>query len=482
VSGIERTFVGLFTSFQLKSRDAVTRTRAAASLGSRGKSSAIPLLAPLLDDPEWGVRQAAIESLGRIGDASAAPLLIAAITGADRVPDPDGASAVRAAAGEALGRIGDGATAVLLEALRGRHVKLRETAIVALGAVGGPAATASLSDMVADDRSSVRQAAVTALVRAAGREAVPALSRALAHKDPTTRRCAADALGSLRESAAVDAVKAALADPDKTVRDAAVHALAGIATSEAASALVAGLERGDRDLQAAIGAALKSFDWTPVDDSGRVVHAALHGRFNEATAHGAAASVPLVAMLADRDPSMRRGALEALGRLAEPQTAQAIGASFRDPEPSVRLAAAGALAALGPAAADTLVEALGDRATTVRGSAEQALSAIGAGEVATALLSRLSVGQPTRHGGTELRVVSTRDHLDQARQAADRLDALLRHAASKVPVEVLRRVATAPDVMRLEPGQVPDDSDRADLEGLREAAWEALGQRGVIRA
>ena len=474
--------MGLFTSFQIKSKDAGTRKRAAASLGSRGKTSAIPLLTPLIDDPDWGVRQAAVEALGHIGDASAAPLLVAAITGADRVSDSDGATAVRAAAGEALGRIGAAALPVLLEALRGRHVKLRETAIGALGAVGGPAVVATLGDMVADDRSSVRQAAVAALVRAAGRDAVPALSGALAHRDPTTRRCAADALGSLREPAAVDGVKAALADPDRTVRDAAVRALQSIGTPEAASALVAGLERGDRDLQAAIAAALKSFDWTPVGTSGRVVHAVLHGRFDEATAQGAAAVAPLVAMLADRDPSMRRGALEALGRLAEPPTAQAIGTAFRDPDASVRQAAAAALAALGPAAADTVMEALGDRATTVRASAEQALSAIGAGEVAIALLARLAVGQPTRHGGTSLRVVATRDSLDQARQGADRLDALLRHAAAKVPVEVLRLVAASPDVMLLEPGHVPDDSDRADLEGLREAAWEALGRRGVTRA
>ena len=428
------------------------------------------------------MRQAAVESLGRIGDASAAPLLVAAIAGADRVADSGGASAVRAAAGEALGRLGAPAMPVLLEALRGRHVKTRETAIGALGVVGGPAAVATLGDMVADDRSSVRQAAVAALVRAADRDAIPALSRALAHRDPTTRRCAADAMGSLGGSAAVDGVMSALADSDRTVRDAAVRALANIGTPEAASALVSGLERGDRELQAAIGAALKSFDWTPVGASGRVVHAVLHGRFDEATAQGAAAVAPLVAMVADRDPAMRRSALEALGRLAEPRTAQAIGAAFRDPDASVRQAAAAALAALGPAAADTVVEALGDRATTVRASAEQALSAIGAGEVATAFLARMAVGQPTRHGATDLRVVATRDRLDQARQGADGLDALLRLAAAKVPVEVLRLVASSPDVMLLEAGRVPDDSDRADFEGLREAAWEALGRKGVTRA
>ncbi len=478
VSVIERTSVGLFTSFQVRSKDAGTRTRAAASLGTAGKTSAIPLLAPLIDDPDWGVREAAVTSLGIIGDGSAAPLLVAAVTGADRLSDPNGASAVRAAAGEALGRLGAAAVPALLDALRGRHVKLREIAIGALGAIGGPDAAGALADMVADDRSSVRQAAIAALARAGGPKAVPALTRAIAHKDPTTRRSAAEALGGLREAAAVDGVKTAVADPDKTVRDAAVAALAGIGTTEAASALVDGLGRADRSLQAAIESALTSFDWTPVGSAARVVHAALHGRFDEAASHGASAVEPLVALLANREPSMRRGALEALGRLADSRTAPAIGAALRDSDAAVRHAAANALAALGPAAADTIVEALGDRATTARASAEQALAAVGAGEVAGALLVRLAVGQPTRHGGTELRVVATREDLDQARQAADRLDALLQHAASKLPVEALRRIAAAPDVMRLEPGQVPDDSDRADLEGLRKAARKETARRG----
>jgi HEAT repeat protein len=474
--------VGLFTSFQLKSRDAGTRRRAAASLGSRGRVSAIPSLRPLIDDPDWGVREAAVASLGRIEDGSAAPLLMEAVKEADHVPDQEGAAAVRAAAVEALGRLGAPALPALLEALHGRHVRLRETAIGALGTIGGPAAVEALGKMVGDDRSSVRQAAMAALVRAAGAAAIPALSRALAHKDPTTRKCAADTLGTLHEAAAVSPVRTALADRDRSVREAGVRALAAISRPEAASALIAGLREGDRDLHAAIGSALKSFEWTPADASERVVHAAIHGRFDQAAKEGAAAVDPLVAMLADRDPSMRQGALATLGRLADVRTAAAIAAAFKDPDATVRQAAADALAALGPAAADTVVEALGDRAPIVRASAERALSAIGAGQVSAALLAHLAVGQPTRHGGTDLRVVTTREDLDQARHGSDLLDTLLRHAAATLPVEALRRVAALADVMHLEPGRVPDDSGRADLEGLREAAWQELGRRGITRA
>jgi hypothetical protein len=70
---------------------------------------------------------------------------------------------------------------------------------------------------------------------------------------------------------------------------------------------VEGLHAGDRDVKAAIAASLRSFEWTPRDAAERAVHAAIHGRFDEAAAEGAAAAVdPLVAALADRDPTRGR--------------------------------------------------------------------------------------------------------------------------------------------------------------------------------
>ncbi len=474
--------MGLLTSFQLKSRDAGTRKRAAASIGVRGRRSAIASLQPLLDDPDWGVRQAAVESLGRIEDVSATPLLIAAVTGADHLSDQEGAFAVRAAAVEAFGRMGAPAVPALLEALRGRHVKLRETVIGALGAIGGPAAVEALGETIGDDRSSVRQAAVRALARTAGAAAIPALARALAHKDPMTRRCAADALGTLKEAGAVAAIRVALTDRDRTVRESAVRALSAIGSPEAASALVAGLHEGGRDLQAAISSALKTFEWTPTGSAERAVHAAIHGRFDEAAVQGPVAVEPLVAALGDRDPSLRLGALAALGRLADARAAATIAASFKDPDANLRRAAADALAAIGPSASDTVLEALGDRTPTVRAAAERALSEIGEGRVADFLLARLTTGRSVRHGETDLCVVSAREHLDAARQAADGLDRLLQHAAAHVPFEALRRIAALADLIHLEPGEVPGDGDRLDAERLRHSAREEMTRRGVTHA
>jgi HEAT repeat protein len=471
--------VGLFTSFQLKSRDAKTRRRAARSLGVGGKTSAIGALQPLLDDPEWEVRQAAVESLGLVADPAAVPHLVAAVKSADGIADQAGAAAVRAAAVEAFGRIGAPGLPTLVEALRDRHAKLRETAIGALGAIGGPESVSALTAMVDDDRSSVRQAAASALARAAGPAAVPALTRVLGHKDPATRRTAAEALATLRDAAAVDAVRGALADGDRQVRDAAVRALASMATPEAVSALVEGLHAGDREMKAAIAAGLASFEWAPRDAAQRVVHATVHGRFDEAAAEGPPAVQPLVAALAHRDAERRRGAVAALGRLGVAEAAAPIAALFRDADPRVRDAAADALAAIGPDAADAILEALRDRATTVRAAAARSLSALGEGRVAATLATRLAEGRPAQHGGVGLRIVAARAELDAARQAADALDALLRHAAARIPVDALRAIAAVTDVILLEPGQVPHGSDRLDAGELRQTAARELRRRGL---
>ncbi len=471
--------MGLFTSFQLKSRDAETRRRAARSLGVGGKTSAIASLQPLLEDPDWAVRQAAVEALGIVAHPSAIPPLVAAVRAADRIADQAGAAAVRAAAVEAFGRIGPAGLPALLEALRDRHAKLRETAIAALGAIGGPESASALGAMVDDDRSGVRQVAASALARAAGPAAVPALRRALGHKDPTTRRAAADALATVRDAAAVDAVRGAVADGDRQVRDAAVRALASIATPEAVTALVEALHAGDRETKAAVAASLRSFEWTPHDAAQRVLHATLQGRFDEAAAEGAAAVGPLVAALADRDPDRRLGAVTALGRLGDARAAAAMAGLFRDTEARVRDAAADALAAVGPSAADTIAEALRDRAATVRAAAGRALAAIGEGRVAAALAARLGAGRAAQHGGVDLRAVPTRAELDRAREAADALDAVLRHAMAKVPVDALRLVAALTDVILIETGRVPDASDRLDAQDLRQAAADELRRRGL---
>jgi len=145
----------------------------------------------------------------------------------------------------------------------------------------------------------------------------------------------------------------------------------------------------------------------------------------------------------------------------------------------VRDAAADALAAIGPEAADTVLEALRDRANSVRAAAARSLSALGEGRVAAALIAGLSAGRPAQHGGVDLRIVAARVDLDAARHAADALDTLVRQAAAKVPVDALRALAAATDVILVEEGRAPDGSDRVDTDQLRQAAALELRRRGL---
>jgi hypothetical protein len=154
-------------------------------------------------------------------------------------------------------------------------------------------------------------------------------------------------------------------------------------------------------------------------------------------------------------------------------------ALYRDTDARVRDAAADALAAIGPDALDAILEALRDRANPVRAAAARSLSALGEGRVATTLAARLGAGRAAQHGGTDLRIVSTRDELDGARQAADALGTLLRHGIAKVPVDSLRAVAGLTDVLLLEAGRVPDGSDRIEADELRQAAQDELRRRGL---
>jgi hypothetical protein len=48
-----------------------------------------------------------------------------------------------------------------------------------------------------------------------------------------------------------------------------------------------------------------------------------------------------------------------------------------------------------------------------------------------------------------------------------------------VPTDALRLVAALSDVLMLETGRVPDQSDRLDVEPLRQAAQAELRRRGL---
>lgn len=201
----------------------------------------------------------------------------------------------------------------------------------------------------------------------AGPVAVPGLTSLLREGDVAVRLRAAECLAGIGPGAAgaIPELAGALRDPDPGVRLAAVRALA--ATSpESRTAVLPLAEALSLGGEEACGLALEGLE-----------------RFGPA-AHEAA---PFLVRAVDAGtPAVRRGAIRvlgAIGSMAGEPAAQRLIAALRDPDPSLREAAAVALGQMtwhARAAAPELVRALEDESPAVSAAAQAALKRLHAKE------------------------------------------------------------------------------------------------------
>jgi HEAT repeat protein len=180
------------------------RRNAAAALGRIGPAAkdAVPELVKLLNDPDTGVRWAAVIALGSVepGAKDAAPELVRLLK------DPDGY--VRRAAASALQGIGPAAKDAvpeLVKLLRDPDGGVRGPAVEVLGSIG-PAAKDAVPELVKLLRApppyaGTRGPAALALGRTgpAAKDAIPELAELLKDPNPRVRREAAHALGDIAE-------------------------------------------------------------------------------------------------------------------------------------------------------------------------------------------------------------------------------------------------------------------------------------------
>lgn len=257
-----------------------------------------------------------------------------------------------------------------------------------------PELVTALLQAVDDENSKVRSEAIYTLgvvgrmpLAAAQQEA---LLKALDHYDPAIRAGAARVIGRLQVSDAGDALVKAINDSNEQVRYAAMRALGDIREARAVEALT---------------------DQLTFYGKGEGAWSALHALAT--IAH--ASSVPLFkARLADRDPSIRRAAMEGLARAKDPSEIPALEvAAGNDESETVRAAAAfalqslgrnyvprlvesmdsakmapqiaGYLVELGPGIVASLLSHLQDQDPAIRGNVAQALGAIGGEGAITAL-------------------------------------------------------------------------------------------------
>ncbi|MCR4411417.1 MAG: HEAT repeat domain-containing protein, partial [Thermoguttaceae bacterium] len=223
----------------------------------------------------------------------------------------------QAAVVEALADRGDRAAgpAVLALAQKG-PAAMRPAAFQALSRLGDASMLATLVQAAADAEGDTAQAAATALSSMPGKDVDAALVGMVAGGEAKLRRVAIEAAGRRRIAAANPALVKAATDPDPSVRQAALRALGETVALAEMPALVDLLVKSPAQERGAAEAAL----------------AAACARMSDREA----SSQTLAERLGQADPEVKAALLRTLGRVGGAKALEAVRASIKDPNESVR--------------------------------------------------------------------------------------------------------------------------------------------------
>ncbi len=417
--------VGAFTDNSLEVRKAAVQ-----AVGRLGDRAAIPALMRLLGDPVPEIRGLAIGSLGelgaveavdeliqilsssgdhvakaafalgqiaRLGDPEASPLAVEALVAAlADAAQRDGATEALRAAGtiavpalvahldgqlagdptravRLLAELGDArATDALVAELERGRVAVADV-VAALARTRDPRALIPVLRLIAADDATIRLAAMTAIGPLLGTDprAADAIVERLGDEDEEIRVLAAEYLGQIgARNAVAPLVGLAGGGNPLRLRRAAIDALGGIGDARAVPALLAAIKDGPEPLQQAAADAL-SYIGDPGSATllGKLADDLRGpGRHHAVRAWGA--------VLRDRPEPRTRARLEELARTA--------------PAP-VAIAAIGALAAMGDAAAaPTLIALVGAATPERQRAAAWALGELGVAAAVPVLVAALA--------------------------------------------------------------------------------------------
>jgi len=228
--------------------------------------------------------------------------------------------------------------------LRSSVPSVRVHTAMALGRIGHESAVPVLIEALKDPEKDVRREAAKALGFIKDARAVAALAEAIGDSDMNVRLYAAYALGEIKNAKSTGALLRALRDPEWCVRDQAAWALREIHDPKIIAPLAAALKEKDADLAhiawvmrhvagkhavEELAALMKSADAQARTRIIRVL-----GELEDRAAVG-----PLIEVLEDGDPVVRRTAVEALLRIGDDRAEKPLTALLaRENEPAVRKA------------------------------------------------------------------------------------------------------------------------------------------------
>lgn len=301
-------------------------------------AEALPMLAERLGDPSWRVRKAAVEALAATPeDWPVAGHLIASLADGEN-------PGRRNAAVEALIRIGRRMVAALLEASTSPDVDVRKLVVDALAGIGSERATSRLATLLGDPDANVRSAAADALAALGGEEAQHALRATAMREDEETLVRFAALRGLARLEAPLRAADLASAISDPMLRPVAFGVLGRVVDAESEEVLLKGLESGSRATrEAAIEALLRVAALADPDEAERVC-----ARLRSCAETATGAVQDAIVRLGEADLATRILIAHFLGIVAAPAAALPLLCAARDDEALAEVAL-GALDALGVA-------------------------------------------------------------------------------------------------------------------------------------
>ena len=302
------------------------RAGAIGSLPASGPDRTAALIAELKADAP-ATRCAAAEALEKFPDPNAIEPLMSVLD------DPYLDSRVFHLAASALWKIGEPAIPRLAQGLKDEKPVIRRRCAEVLGLIISDKGVEPLMAALEDRDPSVHREVIRALSNRQAEQAAPKLAAALADNATEVRAAAAGALGRMSVEAARPALVARLAsDREAQVRANAALGLKGIVDDKARAALVTAMK---------------------TDPDGGVRSAAL-----TVLADQPGVGDLMLAALRDKDSSVRKTAVEFLGKHGDQRAIEPLLAALTDSQYDVKVASAQALGRIGDLRAAKALEAL----------------------------------------------------------------------------------------------------------------------------
>lgn len=343
-----------------RSSDRNMRAKAASILGSIHDDRAHEPLQRALHNSDMYVRHEAAIALSAWQDAEGLETLLSALGEGDRcwddgiayalrqigdqaleglirvLLDQDRPTAARASAAYALGWIENKRAAdALLVVLHDADPVVRARAAGALGQLQTERAASQLTDALRDDDAAVRQQAAQALTAIGAPQAFDALVRFVSdpNEDKAVQRSALMSLGLRFRERAIPLLRRASIEDDPALRGTAMVTLNRLGEPGVQVLLETVQGKAPAELLQQVQGNLRAT---------RTLAIGLLGTRREPRA-----VEPLIALLEDPDPALRRSAANAVSGIGDERAAEPLLAALRDPDPFVRASAARAMASLG---------------------------------------------------------------------------------------------------------------------------------------